>query len=192
MTYKIRVAEEKDAQAIHDIYEACVAAPNITFTTENPSVKTYREKIIHTKEMYPFYVAEAEDGTVLGYVCGSRLRPHDAYLWNVESTIALSPDAPHRAGIATALYEKFNDTLASQGFRFVYGVIVDDNEPSIKMHEKLGFTLQGHFTDVGYKDGKWRGIVWYSKQISVTPGEPLPPIPFINWLEKQSQEDTPC
>ena len=51
------------------------------------------------------------------------------------------------------------------GYKFMYGVITDDNTASIEFHKSLGFTKVGHFTDIGYKFGTWKGIVWYRKQI---------------------------
>ena len=53
MNFKIRIAEEKDALACHDIYGAYVDGLNVTFTIENPSVEKYREKIVNTKKKYP-------------------------------------------------------------------------------------------------------------------------------------------
>ena len=55
--------------------------------------------------------------------------------------------------------------LKAMGYKFMYGVITDDNDASIAFHEALGFEKVGHFTDIGYKFGKWKGIVWYRKQI---------------------------
>lgn len=180
--YTIRVAEETDAKAVHDIYGAYVDGENVTFTIDNPSVEDYRQKIIKTKKTYPFYIAEAPDGKILGYVYGSPLRPHDAYQWNVESTIMLAPDAPRRQGIATALYTKFMETLRLQHFQFVYGVLVDTNEPSIALHESLGFKEVGHFYNAGFKLGKWRGILWMQKQIGNLEAEEL--IPFSEICQK--------
>ncbi len=180
--YRIRVAQESDAQVVHDIYGYHLADEHVTFTIDNPSVEAYRQKIIRTKEKYPFYIAETNDGKVLGYVHGSPLRPHDAYQWNVESTIMLAPDAPRRQGIATALYTKFMDTLREQGYQFVYGVLVDTNEASIRLHESLGFKEVGHFYDVGYKLGKWRGILWMQKQIGDLCAEPKEPISFRDYI----------
>lgn len=185
LKYKIRVAQKEDAKAVHDIYGAYVDGLTVTFTIDNPGIEEYREKIVHTKQMYPFYVAEAEDGTILGYCCGSPLRPHDAYIWNVESTIMLSPEAPRRCGIATALYNKFMDTLKQQHFQYVYGVLVDTNEASIKLHESLGFKNVGHFDNAGYKAGKWLGIIWMQKFIGDTNSAVEAPIPFKDWLESK-------
>lgn len=181
----IRVAQESDAQAVHDIYGHYCLEEHVTFTIDNPSVEEYRQKIIHTKENYPFYVAQDEEGKILGYVCGSPLRPHDAYRWNVESTIMLSPDAPRRAGIATALYQAFMDTLKRQGYQYVYGVIVDSNEASLALHKALGFREVGHFHNAGYKMDKWRGIVWMQKKIADEALGVREPIPFYE-LEKEN------
>ena len=182
MNYTIRIAETKDAQAVHDIYGFYTKGGNVTFTEVNPSVEEYEKKIARTKEKYPFYVAEDENGKILGYIHGSPLRPHDAYKWNVETTIMLAPDAPKRKGIGSSLYKKFMETLTKQGFMFVYGVLVDTNEESLKLHEALGFREVGHFSEAGYKSGKWRGITWMQKQIGDLSKAPTDPIPF-NSLE---------
>ena len=174
MEYKIRVAQESDAAACHDIYGAYVEGLNVTFTIENPSVEDYRQKIIDTKKKYPFYVAEAEDGRILGYCCGEPLRPHDAYKWNVEWTIVLAPDAPRRSGIATALYQRFSSTLKKQNFQYIYAVIVDTNVPSLEFHKSLGFTEVGHFYNAGIKKGRWLGIVWMNRFIGE--GDPSCPM----------------
>lgn len=184
LKYTIRVAQESDAKYIHDIYGAYVEGENVTFTIENPSVEAYREQIIQTKAMYPFYVAEDETGKILGYVNGHPLRPHDAYKWNVESTIMLAPDAPRRAGIASALYRKFMETLQAQGFEYVYGVIVDTNKESMALHQALGFTEVGHFHNAGYKMGKWRGICWMQKKLGEFKENPQEPIPFSEYCEQ--------
>lgn len=175
MNYVIRPARPEDAQIVHDIYGAYLDSEHVTFTIDNPTVEAYREKIIHTMERYPFYIAEQEDGKVLGYVYGSPLRPHDAYKWNVESTIVLAPDAPRRQGIATALYGKFMEALTKQGYRYVYAVIVDTNEASIALHESLGFITVGHFEKAGFKLGKWKGIVWMQKALSDSQEPPVEP-----------------
>lgn len=178
MKYKIRLATEEDAKAVHDIYGYYVPLDYVTFTVINPDVEVYRQKIINTLEKYPFLIAENGDGKVLGYVCGAPLRPHDAYQWNVEWTIVLAPDAPRRQGIASALYTEFSKILVKQGYRYIYGVLVDTNEPSIEFHKGLGFTEVGHFQNAGFKLGAWRGIRWMVKQIGTLESEPQKPLLF--------------
>ena len=176
MEYRIRFANEKDAKAVHDIYGAYVPLDYVTFTVDNPDVESYRQKIINTLEHYPFLVAENAEGNILGYVYGSPLRPHDAYQWNVEWTIVLAKDAPRRQGIASALYREFAAILERQGYRYIYGVLVDTNEASFEFHKSLGFSEVGHFENAGFKLGAWRGIRWMVKQIGASEGEPQKPL----------------
>lgn len=176
--YTIRPARPEDAQAVHGIYDEYIKLPDITFTLESPSVEDYREKIIHTLELYPFYVAEGQDGEILGFTYGSPLRPHDAYIHNVELTIAISPNAPRRCGIGSALVNKLTETLTKQNFQYAYAVIVDTNVPSLKLHESLGFENLGTFAQTGFKMDEWRGITWMRKRLGTLPVPAPKVIPF--------------
>ena len=60
MEYRIRLAKESDAKAVHDIYGAYVPLDHVTFTVENPDIGSYRRKIITTLEKYPFLIAESD------------------------------------------------------------------------------------------------------------------------------------
>ena len=165
MKYTIRDAEVSDAKAIHDIYGYYAENTYITFTEDNPSVEEYAESIVNTKKDYPYIVACDDSGRVIGMAYGGRIRHHDAYRFSVETTIYLANDIPKHTGIGKALYDELEARLKAMGYKFMYGVITDDNETSINFHKALGFDEVGHFTDIGYKFGKWKGIVWYRKQI---------------------------
>jgi len=165
MMYKIREAKTPDAKEIHDIYGYYVDNTYVTFTEVNPSVEEYAESIVNTKQDYPYIVAVDENDKVVGMAYGGRLRHHDAYKYAVETTIYLAPDVPKKSGIGKLLYNELEMQLKAMGYKFMYGVITDDNDASIAFHEALGFEKVGHFTDIGYKFGKWKGIVWYRKQI---------------------------
>ena len=42
--FSIRIAEEKDAKEIHDIYDYYVKNTAVTFSTENPTVEEYKKQ----------------------------------------------------------------------------------------------------------------------------------------------------
>ncbi len=165
MKYTIREAEITDAKAIHDIYGYYVDNTFVTFTEMNPSVEVYEESIVNTKHHYPYIVLCDENDVVLGMAYADQIRHHDAYRFSVESTIYLSPEAPKKQGLGKLLYTELEKRLSEMGYKFMYGVLTDDNEASIGLHESLGFELVGHFTDIGYKFETLKGIVWYRKQI---------------------------
>lgn len=43
-----------------------------------------------------------------------------------------------------------------------------------KLHEAMGFTLMGVLKNTGYKNGKWRDVSWYEKQLNPYPEHPVP------------------
>lgn len=61
---QIRVAEEKDAAALVEIYSYYVEKTAITFEYETPSTEEFAERIHNIKEKYPYIVAE-ENGEIL-------------------------------------------------------------------------------------------------------------------------------
>lgn len=95
----------------------------------------------------------------------------------MEDSIYVHPDAKGR-GIGALLFEKLLSLLQKQGFRICYSLIVEDNVPSLKMHEKFGFTRCGFAANSGYKHGAWHGIVTMEKQLNEFSENPAPIIPF--------------
>ena len=65
--------------------------------------------------------------------------------------------------------------------RAAYGVITMPNDASAALHRKLGFQLLGTYHNTGYKNGRWRDVVWFEKHIGSFDGvpEPLRPIDQI-------------
>ena len=174
---KIRIANVKDAGFVHDVYGYYVENTNATFSTQNPPVEAYAEKIIKTLKTYPFYILEL-DGEPLGFAYAGQIRPHEAYQWTAEATIYLAPDAPKRKGLGRQLYQTLLDALQAQGIQTVFGVITATNEPSIRMHRKMGFTEVGRFLRMGNKNGEWLDVVWMQKSLAVLAGNPQPPVRF--------------
>ena len=165
MEFTIREAQISDAAAIRDIYGYYVANSFVTFSEVNGSVQDYEDSILETKKSYHYIVACDESGKVIGMAYAGQIRHHDAYKFSVESTIYTAPDVPKKAGIGRALYGELEARLSDIGYKYMYGVITDDNAASIAFHKALGFEEVGHFTNIGYKFGEWKGIVWYRKQI---------------------------
>ncbi len=188
MQITIRIASGADATFVHDVYGHYVYHSNATFSTENPDVASYWEKITHTLERYPFFICEV-DGVPVGFAYGAQIRPHEAYQWNVEATIYLKPDAPKRKGIGKALYTKLINTLREQGFITVYGVITDQNEPSLAMHRAMGFFEAGHFRNMGYKNGQWLGVIWMQLNLGDFNSAPKEPVSFAHWVRNMQPED---
>ena len=176
MTGKIRLATEKDAEAILKIYAPYIEKTAITFEYDVPSLLEFSGRISKTLEKYPWIVYE-KDGEILGYAYAGPEYSRAAYQWLVGTSIYLSESARGK-GIGTALYEKILDILKKQNFCLCYARVNDDNEASLRMHEKYGFKKIGVLKNCGYKFGKWHGIIILEKQLNEFSVPPKPVIPI--------------
>lgn len=172
----IRFALPDDAAAMLKIYAPYIINTSITFEYDVPTEDAFRARIVEITKKYPWFVYE-EDGKILGYAYGSPQYSRAAYQWTVEASIYVDESAKGRH-IGTALYDVLLDCLAKQNFCLCYSLIVDDNLPSLKMHEKLGFIEIGRANNTGYKHGAWHGVVTLEKQLNEFTVPPKPIIPI--------------
>ena len=114
--------------------------------------------------MYPWLVAEVASGEVTeiaGYIYASRFATRAAYDWSVESSLYIGQQHT-RLGIGRAMYEQLLAILKKQNLRMVYAGIALPNEPSVGLHEAMGFTKVANFDKAGYKFGGWHDVGWWA------------------------------
>jgi phosphinothricin acetyltransferase len=172
----IRLANEKDAEGILDIYAPYILNTSLTFETEVPDVHSFRDRIDTYLINWPWLVCEI-DGTIAGYAYGTRYRERKAYQWGTEVSVYMHDDH-HRKGIAKALYTALIEILKKQGFRNAYAVINLPNDRSVSFHESCGFKYFATYENVGYKLGKWKNVGWWQLRLNEYGDEPKPPILF--------------
>ena len=170
-----RLATPDDAEALLKIYEPYIAT-TVTNETQVPALGEFRQRIVERDGMYPYIVCE-EDGVPVGYAYASRLYERAAYAWAVELSVYFAPN--HRGrGMGRKIYDKMLSLLKLQGVRTVHGKVAFPTPASDKLHNAMGFKLMATLENVGFKNGEWRSINHWEKQIgdfSCAP-EPITPI----------------
>ena len=159
MRATIRPATEKDAAELADIYNHYVSNTYITFETGPVTSEQMAQRIAETTAKLPWLVAEAS-GRILGHAYASTWKRRHAYRYSVESTIYLQPNQTGK-GVGTPLYSALIDAIKSTSMHSVIGGISLPNEPSIRLHERLGFKKIGHFEEVGYKQDRWVDVGYW-------------------------------
>jgi phosphinothricin acetyltransferase len=149
----IRPVLPTDAPALADIYNPYIRDTIITFEEEPVSVAEMGARIAKVTATYPWLVWE-EDGVVIGYAYASTWRARHAYRFAAETTIYLA-QGHHGKGRGAALYRALLAELKQRGFHSALGCLGLPNEPSVRLHEKLGFRKVGHMTEAGWKFGAW-------------------------------------
>lgn len=155
---EIRVAEQRDMQAMLDIYNDEVVHGVATLDL-NPKTLAERQPWFdaHNRENHPLIVAET-DGEVAGYASLSEYREKEAYRSTVELSIYVAR-SHRRKGVATALMAAILELArADDRTHAVVSVITSGNETSEKLHAKFGFTFCGTIPEVGMKFGVYQGI----------------------------------
>ena len=160
MELSIRPVNTVDAAAIARIYNHYIAASCITFETEPVPAEVMAERIADTaRAALPWLVAETPNG-ISGYAHASRWHGRCAYRFSVESTVYLDPGCTGR-GVGKRLYAALIDAIRDLSMRAVIGGIALPNEPSIRLHEGLGFRKVAHFEQVGFKHNRWIDVGYW-------------------------------
>jgi phosphinothricin acetyltransferase len=183
----IRIAHLDDAVAIHAIYAPSVTHGVATFETVVPGVPTMRERIAARLAHYPWLVWESE-GEVLAYAYASRFRDRAAYDWIAETSIYVREDA-QRSGLARRLYGALLEAMRLQGINQAVGVITLPGEPSVRLHEAMGFAPAGVWRQSGYKLGRWWDVGVWQKTLQAPPESPAPVVPFAVLRESNELRD---
>ena len=172
----IRIANEADAARIADIYRPYVEDSRISFEEQAPDAAEIALRIAGDRPgFHPWLVAE-EGGEILGFASSSPFRSRRAYRWSVETGIYLAAGA-HGRGIGRALLEALLGLLQRQGYVAAIGAIALPNDPSVRLHEALGFVHAGTYRGTGFKMGEWMDVGLWQKDLAPrtpAPGEPLP------------------
>jgi L-amino acid N-acyltransferase YncA len=165
MTPKFRIAKSSDLPAIVAIYNQAVpthrSTANTTPWTVDGRKKWFEE---HEPGRHPIFVADL-DGCVIGWCSLSVYRPGRAAL-RFTAEISYYVDTAHQGqGVGQALIRHALDASPSLGIRNIIAVLLDRNEPSRKLLEKLGFQQWGYLPRVLDFDGEECGEFYYGKRV---------------------------
>lgn len=164
----IREVTLEDAERLAEIYSHYVLNTAVSFEYEAPTAEEFRQRILHTKEKYPYLVCE-KDGVVVGYTYASAYSVRDAYSWTATTSIYVDKDC-RRQGIGSALYKELEERLRKQGIvNLLAGTAFCDEEDeflthdSFNYHSRMGYTKVAHMKGIGKKFGRWYDLVWMQK-----------------------------
>jgi L-amino acid N-acyltransferase YncA len=175
----LRAARPEDAGAIAAIYAPHVLVGAASFEIEPPDARAMRGRMAASDGLYPWLVAtsgEAEGG-VLAFAYATAFGTRPAYRWAVETTVYVA-EAAQRQGAGRLLYEALVDTLRAQGFAQAIARVALPNDPSIALHEAVGFRRAGVFREIGWKQGRWIDVGLWQCELTDLGNPPAEPKPF--------------
>lgn len=169
----IRAAGPTDAAAIAAIYAPYVLDGYATFEQVPPDVAEMGARM---STGLPWLVAE-RDGRVVGYAYAAPHHIRVGYRWSVNVSVYLA--VPEQGqGTGRRLYDVLLPLLRDLGFVNAFAGVALPNEPSVCLHEAVGFTPVGVFRHAGFKQGAWRDVGWWQLALRETPAAPTSPQPW--------------
>jgi len=159
--YELRLAGHGDLAEIVEIYNHYVLNTHFTFDIEPFSVDT------RSVWWAQFDNARSQcwvitDGVLGGYACSVPFKAKRAYETSVEVSVYLHTDHTRR-GLGQRLYERLLSELSLHDVHRAYAGIALPNEPSVKFHERFGFSQVATFHEVGRKFDRYWDVAWFER-----------------------------
>jgi len=170
---RVRPATHADLPAILDIYNEAVLNTVATADYEPQTLETRTEWFaLRVRKGLPVFVAEGEDGRVVGWSSLSPYHGRVGYRFTVETSIYVAAD---RRGerIGTALLPPLIEAAKQGGLHALIASIDGTNEASIRLHAAFGFEKVGQLKEVITKFGRWLDVVYMERLLTdqATEGE---------------------
>jgi L-amino acid N-acyltransferase len=155
---RIRLASVDDLEAIRRIADHYVLHSTATYQekpwTDEEAHRWFNE---HGADK-PVTVAELNQA-VVGYGALGLFRAKSGYRFTVEHSVYVHPDR-HRQGIGAALLADLIRRARELGYHMMIAGIDADQAASLAIHAKFGFVKVAHFSQVGFKFGRWIDAVF--------------------------------
>jgi phosphinothricin acetyltransferase len=158
----VRPAERSDLPGILAIYNEVVASSTAIYAYE-PSTLEERAEWFESRRRQGYPVLVATDGNeVVGFASFGDWRAWPGYASTVEHSVHVRADR-RRGGVGRALVSALLPLARALGKHAVLGAIDADNEPSLRLHETLGFERVAHFRQVARKFDRWLDLVFVQR-----------------------------
>lgn len=170
MTYLIRDAVTADLPGIRDIYNDAVLNTTAIWN-EQPVDLANRQAWFDARQAqhYPILVVvdAAAGDDVLGYASFGDWRPFEGFRHTIEHSVYIRSDQRGN-GLGPKLMEALIERARRCDKHVMVAAIESGNAASIRLHERLGFTLNGQMPQVGVKFGRWLDLTFM--QLILNPG----------------------
>ena len=112
-----------------------------------------------------------DDRELMGFASYGPFRAWPAYKYTKEISIYVH-HGHRRKGVADVLMDAIKQKAEAQGIHVLIGVIEAQNQASIKLHLKHGFSPVGVLGQVGFKFNQWLDVAFY-QLILPSPASPV-------------------
>lgn len=166
--YRFAEMAEEYLDKVRDLYSHYVLNTSATFHARVPTREEMRDIVFFSSPKYRTFVILAGD-ELCGYVLLTQHKKREAYDGTAEVTVYLKPECKGR-GLGSLAVKHIEAYAVGQGLHVLVATICGQNEASIRVFERNGYTKCAHYREVGQKFGQVLDVVAYQKIVSRLPG----------------------
>nr|WP_286941303.1 GNAT family N-acetyltransferase [Allomuricauda sp.] len=158
-TVQIRPMTKNDWPKVAQIYAEGIATGFATFEIEVPDYESWN--VGHVK---PCRLVAENGGSVIGWAALSPVSSRCVYGGVAEVSVYVGKNT-RAMGVGRLLMEKLIEESENAGYWTLQSGIFPENEPSIKLHEKMGFRYIGKRERIGKTvNGIWKDNLLFERR----------------------------
>jgi len=154
---QIRTASKADAAQIGSILDAHLGTTTIEWTETERTT----DDVVGWLQAHEVVLVGEDRGEIVGVAAYGWFRDvtkWPGYRFTVENTIHVREDR-WGSGVAQVLMHALMERARAAGIHVMIAAVDGANEPSIRLHRRLGFTEVARMPEVGAKFGRWLDLV---------------------------------
>lgn len=154
-----------------EIYQWYVRNSTATFQISDISERDMENLLFSNDPRYGSW-ALLQDGRLLGYCILSQFKPREAFSRTAELTIYLSRASAGR-GFGKLMLNHLETKAKERNMHSLIALVCGENEASIALFSKAGYSECARYHEVGFKFGKVLDLVCFEKILpdpSILPG----------------------
>jgi L-amino acid N-acyltransferase YncA len=159
--YHFAPLQEAQLSRVRAIYNHYVQNTTATFHINPLSINELRKLLFFNNTKYQTY-AICDSHQVCGYVLLTRHKIRAAYDRTAEVSLYLDPANTGR-GLGSAALRFIEERARQVRFHVLVASICGENQPSIRLFTKNGYSQCAHYHEVGCKFGRWLDLVAFEK-----------------------------
>lgn len=165
MSLNYRVAGQADLLKIVEIYNTTIASRLVTADTSPVSVESRQKWFAEHTEKRPLWMAETEEGAVVGWLSFQSFYGRPAYNATVEVSIYLDPAFRGR-GYGKEILQYALDAAPALDIKTLLGFIFAHNMPSLQLFKRFGFEEWANLPNIAELDGIERSLIILGKRLA--------------------------
>ena len=154
--------QENDLPFVKEIYDYFTLNTTVVYSIRPVSMEDIRSFLPVGDPVYRSYTIRSEAEETVGFCYFSKFKPREAYRISVEITVYLKPGFEGH-GYGSEALTQLEAIIHTGGFHNIVALVGAENEASIRLFEKSGYTCCADIKEVAEKFGRRIDLKIYQK-----------------------------